>query len=213
MDNYDCNSSFPTRFRALLEAKIETPANRSEITRKEFAEKVLYCSRQTISRYAEGKTPPNILDLQAIAKYYQVSCDWLLGIDTCVTKDIKEISSIYGLNEYALLKLKKLAYNPFTEQGKYMGGSVPVIELINYLLNEDSENGVLIAISNYLTSDTLYTIDGYDLQSINDNDEAYKLKEKVHEVDNTLLDTSLFFDIQVELKLLKDKPHPVTHYK
>ena len=94
-----------------------------------------------------------------------------------------------------------------------MDGSVPVIELINYLLNEDSENGVLIAISNYLTSDTLYTIDGYDLQSINDNDEAYKLKEKVHEVDNTLLDTSLFFDIQVELKLLKDKPHPVTHYK
>lgn len=213
MNDYGFDSYFPTRFRALLDGKIDTPANRSSMTRTEFADKVLYCSRQTVGRYADGTGCPNIVDLQRIANYYQVSCDWLLGNDSCITKDIEEVSSTYGLKEHSLLKLKNMAYNPFTEGGKYMIGSVPIIELINDLINDDIGNGVLNSIVEYLSADTLYTIDYYDLQSVNNNDEAYKLKEKVKEVDKTLLDTSLLFNIQVKLKQLKERLHPATNYK
>lgn len=212
MDKYDYDNPFPTRFRALMDGEITTPAKIQSIGQKHIAE-LLDCSRQTVGRYADGTGYPNILHLQKIAKYYQVSCDWLVGIDTYVTKDIEETSSKYGLNQNALLKLEELALNPFTEQGKYMEGSVPVIELINNLLNEDIENGVLNAIVEYLSADTLYTIEQFDLQNVDDNDAAYKLKEKVKKVDKTLLDTSLFFNLQVKLKQLKEKLNPITNYK
>lgn len=212
MDDYDFDSPFPTKFRALLKGDLSTPAKRQVTPQRDIA-KILGCSRQTIGRYADGKGCPDIIDLQKIAKYYEVSCDWLLGNDTYITKEIEEISVAYGLKEDTLLKLKDIAFNPFTESGKYMMGSVTIIELLNNLVSEDIENGVLNAIAGYLSADTLYTIDSYDLQNVTDTDQAYKLKEKVKEVDKILLDTSLFFNIQVKLKQLKEKLHPITKYK
>ncbi|NMB96041.1 MAG: helix-turn-helix transcriptional regulator [Clostridiaceae bacterium] len=211
-EEYGYDSPFPKRFRALTEGKVLSSSYTQKISQKELAEK-LNLTRQTIGRYADGTTQPNITALQKIADFFQVSCDWLIGKDIYTKKEYEEISYKYGLSEGALKKLEELALNPFTEEGRYVKGSVPLIELVNTLIEENSNNGLLDSIIEYLYADKIYTIDFNDLEAIDNNDFAYKLKERLKLVDSTVLDISLLFDIQSKLKQLKDNLNSLTNYR
>ena len=57
------------------------------------------------------------------------------------------------------------------------------------------------------------TIDFNDLEAIDNNDFAYKLKERLKLVDSTVLDISLLFDIQSKLKQLKENLNSLTNYR
>lgn len=62
------------------------------------------CTRQAISLYATGQSTPDIDILVKMAKYFEVSTDYLLGLTTTKTSDvkIKNICKYTGLSENAV---------------------------------------------------------------------------------------------------------------
>lgn len=64
-------------------------------------------SRATLGYYENGDRKPDIEVLLKIASYYNVSCDYLLGLTDCLTLDIdnRAISEKTGLSEEAVESL------------------------------------------------------------------------------------------------------------
>ena len=98
--------------------------------KQEDVAKILNVQRQIISYYETGERKPNIDDLVKLAKLYNTSTDYLLGLSNVATTDteLKAVCEYTGLSEDALASLKILTSQ---EDKKY---------LINFLL------------SNYLTA-------------------------------------------------------------
>ncbi|MGN0599212.1 MAG: helix-turn-helix domain-containing protein [Oscillospiraceae bacterium] len=73
-------------------------------------------SRQSLGKWANGVTVPDILDLKKLANYFDVSADYLLGLNENATTDtdLKAVCDYTGLNEKSvhllnlLNKIKKL---------------------------------------------------------------------------------------------------------
>lgn len=92
------NSTFPTILRALMEKK--------GTTQKALAEAV-GTRPQSISYYTMGKTQPSPNILIGIAKYFNVSIDYLL---TGISSNNVDIHKELGLSEKAIEKLKNVKY-------------------------------------------------------------------------------------------------------
>ena len=111
-NNYGFYSIFPTLLRNLMSSR--------KITQEEVAR---FCGvqRQTIAQWKDGKTRPDIIDLEHLATLFHVSADYLLGLpkqqadenesanDTVQRDILKEISNKaegfaiqWLLNEYRL---------------------------------------------------------------------------------------------------------------
>jgi len=65
-----CQDTFKEKLKYLLKDN-----NMSQLE----LSKILNCSRQTVSTYMVGGTVPNIVALNDIANYFNVSTDYLLG--------------------------------------------------------------------------------------------------------------------------------------
>lgn len=74
---------FAVRLRELLEEK--------EITQSILAT-AIGVSRQSVGQWKNGKTVPDILDLQKLAKFFNVSADYLIGIDKPTEKGYSAMS-------------------------------------------------------------------------------------------------------------------------
>lgn len=76
----------------------------------------------SLSNYANDKQQPNITRLAAIAKYFGVSTDWLLGLSDVRTPDIKTqaICNYTGLSEHAVFEL-------FTKNSMGLGTGLSII--------------------------------------------------------------------------------------
>lgn len=70
------NNVFATRLRDLMAKR--------QITQETLAEQV-GCSRQAISQYTDGSTVPNFDKLLGIAKFFNISADYLLGLTNVET--------------------------------------------------------------------------------------------------------------------------------
>lgn len=83
----------------------------------------------SLSNYANGKQLPTAEILFKIAKYYNCSMDFLLGINNIRNIDCEEIaiSKKLGLSEKSIEKLKKYHEDYFFKDFKYM-------QLINFLI-------------------------------------------------------------------------------
>ena len=70
------------------------------VTIKAFAEEV-NASSATISRYLSGDRTPDLPYVVKIAEYFNVSIDWLLGINgdkfDVMPKEVQEVASLYSL--------------------------------------------------------------------------------------------------------------------
>lgn len=95
------NDIFAKRLTELRESK--------NISQQELAE-VLGITRQSISLYEKAERNINIELLTKIAKYFNVSADYLLGISDVSSSDIddKAICENLGIKEETLLSLKEL---------------------------------------------------------------------------------------------------------
>lgn len=89
------NKAFPTALRQIMQEH--------GTTQEELAA-ALGVKRQTISGYADGSSSPNWEGIAAIAQYFDVSADWLLGASDVRTTqaDIKAICEYTGLSEGSL---------------------------------------------------------------------------------------------------------------
>lgn len=119
------NATFPKILRALEE---HHPTDGRATTHKALADAV-GVRPQTISLYAAGETQPTPDTLLKISEYFGVSVDYLL---TGISSENKKINDELGLSEKAIKRLKQATQEDTAK--KYP----PAIELISYLLSEDS---------------------------------------------------------------------------
>lgn len=92
---------FAQRLRTLMEKR--------HFTQDTLAEKA-GCSRQAISQYMDGSSAPNVDKLLSIAKFFNVSTDYLLGLSDTPTndKDLQFVCEYTGLSETAVATLREL---------------------------------------------------------------------------------------------------------
>lgn len=92
------NKVFLRRFRALVN---QDPKSLDELA-KEFG-----ASRQTVSKWLSGDSIPNIDALVKMAKLYNVSTDYLLGVSDTMSADVsvKAATEYTGLSEAAVEQL------------------------------------------------------------------------------------------------------------
>ena len=86
---------FPMRLQELMGREPRT-------TQPQLA-KALGIQRQTVSNYANGQSSPDWKTLAAIADYFHVSADWLLGRTETKSPDpqLQALCSLLGINEAA----------------------------------------------------------------------------------------------------------------
>ena len=80
-----------------------------KITQLELSENTSF-SRQTIGKWENGGTVPDIYALQELADYFEVSTDYLLGRtkEKTTNEDIKTACKVTGLSESTIKDLKKI---------------------------------------------------------------------------------------------------------
>lgn len=129
--------------------------------------KELQVQRQIISYYETGTRQPNIDDIVKLAKLYNTSTDYLLGLSENQTtnKDVKAICNYTGLNENVICELNSKVNSmlcckekleeygdaiPFDDFDYYIGEeSIHEIETLNYLLTNDFFYSCLNDIGSY----------------------------------------------------------------
>lgn len=127
------NTDFATRLRLLMEEQ--------KVTQQMLASETKL-TRQAISQYADGSVLPNIERLLKIARYFNVSCDYMLG-NTDVRKvdlNIQRFSAHTGLSEGAIGVLHDMwSASAMTETASQrISLDFDMVSVINYLLeNED----------------------------------------------------------------------------
>ena len=91
-EKYGYDSTFPTRFRDLLDF--------NKVTQQKMAE-ICSVKPQSVSQWRNGETRPDILSLSKIAQHFNVSTDYLLGLTDIKSTDkaTKELCSTLGLSE------------------------------------------------------------------------------------------------------------------
>ncbi len=108
----DYNSVFAQRLRDLIDER--------NLTLPELA-KQLNTTRQSIGQWKNGDTVPNIIMLKTIAEYFNVSADYLIGIEDCKTHTVSNISDQIGLSEKTIKNLKSMQYPTEDELKKLYG--------------------------------------------------------------------------------------------
>ncbi len=115
-------------------------------------------SRQSLGKWANGATVPDVLDLKKLANYFNVSADYLLGLSPNSTTDMEliDVCNYTGLSESnvkflnKLNELKKVHKKYFStfENSKEQYTEIEYIDIISVLLeylNEDRSIVVDIA--------------------------------------------------------------------
>ena len=133
---YTYSDSFPTKLSDLM---------RERKVSQDTLGKAIGVRRQTISLYMNGSSKPDIIHLTKIAKYFNVSSDWLLGLHEHLTTDIeiRDICEMTGLSEIVvnnLIKLKNTSTGAIETEDKQLPDDVVSAHnqmwFINILLSE-----------------------------------------------------------------------------
>ena len=131
---------------------------RGQFSQKQIAE-LINMKEGNYNTIEAGKGERHLKDIQImkLAKYYNTSSDYLLGLidDPSNNIEIQNTYKKYGLNESSLLTL-----NLLKDKGKDYGFSAE-IDTINYLLEDikiNKENSIIALISEYLFTDSNFTI-------------------------------------------------------
>ena len=95
----DYNSSFPIRLRYIMKKQNKTQQEVADAIGK---------TRQSIGYYADGTSSPDWKSLAALAEYFDVSTDWLLGL-TIREKRPVGITERIGLRDRAIYAIEELS--------------------------------------------------------------------------------------------------------
>lgn len=79
---------------------------------QEIIAQTIGVSRQSLGKWANGTTVPDILDLKKLAKYFDVSADYLLGLTTNKTTNIElqAVCEYTGLNEKSIKNISSITH-------------------------------------------------------------------------------------------------------
>ena len=95
---------FPKNLRMLMKER--------NVTQEDLG-KVLGKTRQAVGYYAEGSSTPDIQTLANIARFFNTSTDFLLGLSTCTSTDpsTRTFVDYIGLDEHAIYAIKDSSVN------------------------------------------------------------------------------------------------------
>ena len=136
------NKPFPSALRELMRER--------NTTQQELA-KVLGRTRQSVSYYCDGSSSPDWETIAAIAKFYSVSSDWLLGLTDVrsTNADIHAVCEFTGLSESAVNGLKTHSSRSVAFISKLIAqGEITHIGLLY--------DGLIHSVSNLNTATNLY---------------------------------------------------------
>lgn len=122
---------FPSRLRDLMRSE--------DATQQSLGEKIGK-TRQMVGYYMDGSSSPDWETLRDIARYFNVSVDWLLGGDGPMTvkADIQQSCKTTGLSGEAVKKLSQISTYHKKVGSTTMCDGVPPLEILSRLI-EDSE--------------------------------------------------------------------------
>lgn len=94
--------------KSVLAERMTELRKKHNFTQEDIA-KYLDCNRATVANYENGKRQPDYNTLIKLAKRYNVTTDYLLGVTDVTTtdKDLKFICDYTGLNEKSIITLSK----------------------------------------------------------------------------------------------------------
>ena len=98
------NSAFAENLKKLLSKEDKKGNNLNRVAED------LLITRQSLAQYRDGKSIPDIVVLNRMANYFDVSTDYLLGRTGVKTieKDLKSVCEYTGISEKAIMKIKEL---------------------------------------------------------------------------------------------------------
>ena len=113
--------------------KLQKMRKEQNLTQEELAEK-LFVSRTAISKWESGRGYPSIDSLKAIAKYFHITIDELIGNEEIITlaeQDIKENNKKHTALICGVLDcfIALLLFLPLFGNGDASGASLPVFSL------------------------------------------------------------------------------------
>ncbi len=122
---------------------------RGKKSQEEIA-KAIGITPQSLGRYekkGKGGRKPDIEVLKLIAKHFNVSADYLLGLSEIKTiePDINNACNVTGLNEDAIKKLQDNLYNARILERKYQ-------EILNLIFTNNMFYNILVNLYNYSAS-------------------------------------------------------------
>lgn len=124
-------------FAKLLSELLQKVKTENGIIQDDVA-KAIGVSRQALGKWANGETVPDIIDLKKLAKYFDVSADYLLGMTDNKTNDItvKAICEYTGLNDEAVESLADFADPIYLEPDPNEKSKRNREMQLNFLLND-----------------------------------------------------------------------------
>jgi transcriptional regulator with XRE-family HTH domain len=128
------NKPFAKRLRALMNNEHGISPLGRKLTQAELAEALSNAGfptkRQTISLYINGTTAPDMEKFKAIADYFGVSYDYLLGASDSLNRENIDISAKTGLTDAAIQTLGVLK-----AEERYSSRSKSALTVLNGLLS------------------------------------------------------------------------------
>lgn len=163
------DKAFPHRLRELMKQTGKTQKEVGQAIEK---------TRQAVGYYADGSSSPDWETLVALAQYFNVSTDWLLGISDAKStdNDILSACQITGLSEEAIQNLTEIK----RQYPDY-------IDSLNFLLQSTNFENALYAI--YAYKDSIRYLNGLrnirkeqvgQLQQVEDYKPNTFLLEEIH---------------------------------
>ena len=142
---YGYNSDFPERLRAIMENRNGISPLKRKVSQSELANH-LGITSQAVSSYTLGTSIPDMLKFKAIADFFDVSADYLLGKTNVRTPDcdLQSVCEYTGLSEASIAMIRTLAVED----------TFCLIELDNLIQNRE----VLLALVRYIAT---VPVDGY----------------------------------------------------
>lgn len=133
------NDPFPTALRNLM--------NERKVTQDTIAQVLGLKNRQSVTGYVDGSTLPTIDKVVALAKFFSVSADYLLGLSTIKTVDTsrRAVCDYLGVSEAAINNMKRIAEMPRRADMRVSG-----IFALDLLLRASSLDGLCMALSQNL---------------------------------------------------------------
>ena len=174
------NKAFPSRLRVALEFEGKSQAGLS---------KYLGITSQMVGYYKIGKSSPDWETIVKIAKYFNVSTDWLLGISDfkTVSADIQNAINVTGLSESAI---ETLCYDKLPSHNKKSLKSF----LSEFLSDTESVT--------FFSSNLAY-IDSYIKEASNDPTKEISIPFKFNDIFGNPLEDYHLCDICFELAYLR----------
>ena len=176
--------------------------------KQEDLAKILRCNRASIAKYENGDRIPDGLIIAKIARHYNTTSDYILGLTDVKTtdKDLQFVCEYTGLSEYSVIVLGELLRSKDTENSYNVSFNMPLeqLNIINYFLNSSKFFDVVFELMMY--KHNIETISQDYEKEISQNDDYSNLLKRKKSIDFQYQMCKLhLFDVDRNFKKLIDE--------